>query len=164
MGKRTGVAGVIMGFLGGCVAEPTPTVAPLPLEDTRGAPAPAAVLPSPAMGPLLTAERAAQGRGPLVESARLSAAAQAHADDMVAQSYFSHTGADGSQFTARARAAGYGCVMAENIAFGQRSAQEVVAVWMNSAGHRRNILLPDAREFGIGRAGTMWVLMLGGTC
>jgi uncharacterized protein YkwD len=36
--------------------------------------------------------------------------------------------------------------------------------WMNSSGHRRNILLSDARDYGLGRVGNMWVLMMGRGC
>ncbi len=113
---------------------------------------------------LLNRERAGQGRGALVEDARLSRAARDHAQDMVSNDYFSHDGQDGSSFVDRARAAGYTCPAAENLAFGQRSEAEVVSEWMTSAGHRRNILLGDATQFGVGRVGNMWVLMLGRGC
>lgn len=113
---------------------------------------------------MLNGERAANGLGSLVPDARLARAAQAHARDMVAQDYFSHEGANGSRFTDRARAAGYSCAAAENIAFGQRSEQAVLAEWMASPGHRRNILIRDAVQFGLGREGNMWVLMLGRGC
>ncbi len=122
------------------------------------------VTPSGDMAAQLNSQRAAQGLGAVRENARLSAAAQAHAQDMAAQGYFSHTGANGSAFTDRARAAGYGCAIAENIAAGQRSEAEVVAGWMTSTGHRRNILQARASEFGIGRAGNTWVLMMGRGC
>jgi len=87
-----------------------------------------------------------------------------HAEDMVAQNYFSHTGANGSRFTQRARAAGYGCAIAENIASGHPTEGAVMAAWMQSSGHRRNILMPNAVEFGIGRSGNIWVLMMGSGC
>lgn len=113
---------------------------------------------------LINEERTKSGLGLLVENARLSAAAQAHAADMAAQGYFSHTGLNGSTFSERAQAAGYACAAAENIAAGQRSEADVMTGWMNSAGHRRNILLRDATQFGLGRAGNTWVLMLGRGC
>lgn len=139
---------------------------PTPSATTTTTPAAQIVAPAPSgsMAALLNTQRAAQGRGPVSEDARLSAAAQAHAQDMVNNDYFSHTGLNGSRFTQRAQAAGYGCAVAENIAFGQRSEAEVINVWMNSSGHRRNILMGRASEFGIGRAGTMWVLMMGSGC
>jgi len=81
--------------------------------------------------------------------------------DAAVGGYFSHTGQNGSSFSDRARAAGYTCAAAENIASGQRSEAEVMTSWLNSPGHRRNILLRDVVDIGIGRVGTMWVMMLG---
>lgn len=113
---------------------------------------------------LINAERAEQGRTPLNENAALSRASRDHARDMVNNGYFSHQGRNGSSFSDRARAAGYTCAAAENIASGQETASQVINGWMNSPGHRRKILLVDATEFGIGQVGTMWVLMLGRGC
>ena len=137
-----------------------------PAPEARQVEAIAAPMPqfSGSMVSLLNTERAGQGRGRLVEDPRLSRAALDHAEDMVRNDCFSHQGQTGSSFTDRARAAGYTCAAAENIAFGQRSEIEVVTEWMDSPGHRRNILLRDATEFGIGRVGNMWVLMLGRGC
>lgn len=130
------------------------------------APAPVVVATPVAMSftERLNSERAANGLGSVVPDDRLSRAAQAHARDMVANDTFSHVGANGSSFADRARAAGYGCAAAENIAFGQRSEDEVMDAWMASPGHRRNILLRDAVQFGLGREGNMWVLVLGRGC
>ena len=116
------------------------------------------------MQDILNQQRAEHGLGPVVENLKLSAAATAHAHDMMARGYFSHVGQNGSTFSDRAGASGYLCAAAENIASGQPTEADVVSAWMNSAGHRRNILLPDAKEFGIGRAGDIWVLMLGRGC
>lgn len=116
------------------------------------------------MTPLLNAARAQQGRGAITQDVRLTRAAQAHAQDMLANDYFSHAGRNGSSFSDRARAAGYPCAAAENIAFGQTSEAAVMDAWMTLSGHRRNILLADATEFGIGRAGDMWVLVMGRGC
>lgn len=125
---------------------------------------PVAALQQGQIATLLNSQRAAQGLGPLSEDANLSRAARAHAQDMVTQGYFSHVGQNGSSFVQRAQASGYACVAAENIAQGQRSEAEVMTGWMNSTGHRRNILLRDATEFGIGLVNNMWVLMLGRGC
>lgn len=144
--------------LGACVTTTTTSTMPAPI------PAASVTAPVGSMTALMNAARAGQGRGGVVENARLSRAAQLHAQDMVAQNYFSHSGANGSSFTQRAQAAGYGCAIAENIASGQPSEAAVMEAWMQSSGHRRNILLPNAREFGIGRSGTMWVLMMGSGC
>ena len=62
----------------------------------------------------------------------------------------SHIGGDGSRFTDRLHAAGYPRPGAENIAFGQRTAARVVADWMASSGHRRNILNCAYTTIGVG--------------
>jgi uncharacterized protein YkwD len=135
------------------------------VEAPQSAPAAAvSVAQQGQIGALLNAQRSAQGLGPLSEDRTLSRAARAYAQDMVTHSYFSHTGRDGSSFVDRAQAAGYSCVSAENLAEGQRTEVDVVTAWMNSSGHRRNILLGDAAEYGIGRVDNMWVLMLGRGC
>lgn len=148
--------------LAGCQQAPPPATGPTALQ-AEFAPVPM-VAPSGSMMQLLNSARAAQGLGPLTEDSTLSRAALAHAMDMQRNDYFSHVGQNGSSFTDRARAAGYSCAAAENIAFGQSSEAEVMAAWMSSSGHRRNILLGDATEFGIGRVGNIWVQMFGRGC
>ena len=113
---------------------------------------------------LLNAQRSSRGLSGLSEDARLSQAAAAHARDMATNGYFSHTSLDGTTFDQRARRAGYSCIAAENIAEGQRTEAAVMSAWMNSAGHRANILNPRYREFGIGRSGNVWVMMFGRGC
>ncbi|WP_367136577.1 MULTISPECIES: CAP domain-containing protein [Streptomyces] len=116
---------------------------------------------------LTNAERAAAGLRPLAEDHRLAAAAQAHSDDMVARDFYAHTSPEGSEPWDRARAAGAPHPgIGENIACGQRSAAEVVQGWMNSPGHRANILKPDFAYIGIGyatgsSAGTYWTQLFG---
>ena len=123
-----------------------------------------AAVPASGMAALINQQRAANGLGPVTEDARLSRASRDHAQDMVTNDYFSHRGLNGSDLGTRARAAGYNCVAAENIAWGQQSEVEVMTAWMNSPGHRRNILLRDAEEFGVGRFNNHWVVMLGRGC
>ncbi|EXU65122.1 stress protein [Streptomyces sp. PRh5] len=116
---------------------------------------------------LTNAERAAARLAPLAPDPRLTAAAQAHSDDMVARDFYSHTGPEGHQPWDRARAAGATHRgIGENIACGQRSPEEVVRGWMNSRGHRANILKPDFTHIGVGhatgsRAGTYWTQVFG---
>ena len=106
---------------------------------------------------------------PLALNPKLNAAAQAHADDMAERSYYSHQSQDGRSANDRMRAQGYqSAITAENIAAGQQSAEEVVAGWLKSAGHCRNILMPDLREIGLGVAikpsserGSYWVQNFG---
>ncbi|MEV0738840.1 CAP domain-containing protein [Streptomyces sp. NPDC050549] len=103
---------------------------------------------------LTNAERAGAGLRPLAVDPLLAAAAQEHSTDMVARAFYSHTSPDGSQPWDRAAAAGSRRrTIGENIACGQRSPGEVVEGWMNSPGHRANILKPDFTHIGIGFAG-----------
>ncbi|WP_405676526.1 CAP domain-containing protein [Streptomyces sp. NBC_01511] len=116
---------------------------------------------------LTNAERSAAGLRPLAGDPRLTTAAQAHSDDMVTRGFYAHTSPDGRQPWDRAAAAG--CAhrgIGENIACGQRSAAEVVRGWMDSPGHRANILKPDFTHIGIGfrgggETGTYWTQLFG---
>jgi len=96
--------------------------------------------------------RESAGLAPLTVSDRLAAAAQGHADDMAGRRRMSHRGGDGSSPFRRMEAAGYRYQRAgENVAQGQRSVAEVMASWMSSPGHKRNIL-GKFTEIGAGRA------------
>jgi uncharacterized protein YkwD len=122
----------------------------------------APVLPVAAAAPVLSdllsqvvaltnAERAKAGCGPLTVDSRLTAAAQAHSDDMATRNYFSHTSQDGRTPFQRMAAAGYQfSIAAENIAAGQRTPADVMTGWMNSAGHRANILNCSLKQIGVG--------------
>ncbi|MEV0176119.1 CAP domain-containing protein [Streptomyces sp. NPDC050803] len=116
---------------------------------------------------LTNRERTRAGLPPLAVDPVLTAAAQAHSADMVARAFYSHTSPDGSRPWDRAAAAGSARrSIGENIACGQRSAAEVVEGWMNSPGHRANILKPDFTHIGVGfagggRAGTYWTQVFG---
>lgn len=101
----------------------------------------------------VNAERAAQGRPPLVVDPRLNAAAQAHAEDMLAYTYYSHQALSGSMPRQRLQAAGYVAdIVAENIAAGQVSVENVMEAWLHSSDHRRNILDPRFTHIGMGIA------------
>ena len=81
---------------------------------------------------------------PLRWNAALEQAAVGHSEWMQANNTFSHTGADGSTVGTRATAAGYAWKMVgENIAAGQRDVPSVIAAWLESEGHCRNIMHPD---------------------
>ncbi|MEN3534483.1 CAP domain-containing protein [Microbispora sp. ZYX-F-249] len=108
---------------------------------------------------LTNAERAKAGCGPLKHDARLRAAAYAHSADMSAKNYFDHTSKDGRSFADRITAAGYTWrAAAENIAKGYGTAQAVVQGWMNSPGHRQNILNCTYTDIGVGyvASGAYW--------
>ena len=105
---------------------------------------------------LLNARRAEHDLPPLREHPRLQRAAQAHAEDLGARDYFAHRGADGSSPHERIRRAGYpGSATGENLAWGERTEStpgSIVEGWMDSPGHRANILRREFREVGTGIA------------
>jgi stress response protein SCP2 len=116
---------------------------------------------------LTNAERGRAGLRALVFDPRLAAAAQAHSEHMAAAGFFAHESPDGRQAWDRVAAAGYQYAkVAENIAAGQPSPAEVVAGWMDSPGHRKNILDSDVTQIGVGRAdggsyGVYWTQVFG---
>ncbi|MFF7640366.1 CAP domain-containing protein [Streptomyces canus] len=116
---------------------------------------------------LTNRERARAGLPPLAVDPLLARAAQAYSTDMAVRAFYSHTSPEGTQPWDRAAAAGSARrSIGENIACGQRSAAEVVEGWMNSPGHRANILKPDFTHIGIGfagggPAGTYWTQLFG---
>ncbi|MCF4136845.1 sigma-70 family RNA polymerase sigma factor [Streptomyces sp. Tue 6430] len=100
---------------------------------------------------LVNKERAAAGCGPLTDDAKLRNAAQGHSDDMAARDFFDHTNPDGADPGKRITAAGYRwSTYGENIAKGQQTAESVMTSWMNSPGHRANILNCAFKNIGVG--------------
>ena len=88
----------------------------------------------------------------LTVNRKLMAAAQAHAEDMAARRKMSHTGGDGSSSSEQIKARGYRYFRTgENIAAGHFSADGVMKGWMDSPGHKRNIL-GGFSEIGVGCA------------
>ncbi len=86
-------------------------------------------------------EREKEELAPLAPNEKLKAVAQAHADDMAKHRKMDHKGSDGSTPFERMKKAGYLFQNAgENIAFGQRGLGELMKIWMNSEGHKQNIL------------------------
>ena len=102
---------------------------------------------------LVNEERAKAGIGSLKLDADLSAVAQQHCNDMIARHFFDHINPDGdSPFD---RMLNYGIrymAAGENIAAGQITPEEVVQAWMNSPGHRANILNGAYGKIGIAYA------------
>lgn len=103
--------------------------------------------------------RAAKGCKALKKSGKLTRTAQGHADDMSAQRYFSHTSKNGRTWDRRIREEGFEKPGGQNIARGFSSARGVHRAWMDSPGHRRNILNCDLRYIGVGYEadGLYWV-------
>lgn len=109
---------------------------------------------------LVNQKRAAAGCVALRTDSRLTQAAVGHSVDMAARGYFAHDTPEGVSFVARDEAAGYRQPGGENIAEGQRDPNEVMTAWMNSSGHRANILNCQFRAIGVGvyrgSAGLYW--------
>ena len=97
---------------------------------------------------LVNVERARVGVAPLRLADDLQRAASVRARETVYK--FSHTRPDGSDCFTVLKNRGRTC--GENIAAGQSTPEAVVDSWMNSEGHRHNILNPDFRELGVGYA------------
>lgn len=100
---------------------------------------------------LVNQERVAVGIAPLAWDDGAAQVAYAHSVDMDVRDFFSHTNPDGQEPWDRLSAAGIGWSTAgENIAYGQPDAASVMTAWMNSPGHRDNILRASFTRLGVG--------------
>ncbi|WP_042346765.1 CAP domain-containing protein [Bacillus massiliigorillae] len=100
---------------------------------------------------LTNAERAKQGLKPLTLDVELSKVARIKSQDMKDKNYFDHNSPTyGSPFDMMKKFGISYNYAGENIAQGQRSPEEVVKAWMNSQGHRENIMNPNYTHIGIG--------------
>ncbi|WP_455353092.1 CAP domain-containing protein [Streptomyces sp. SYSU K217416] len=142
-----------------------PTTAPTTAPSTPSAPKTTA----PASGTarvvqLVNSERSKAGCAPLTVNAKLTQAAQNHSKDMAAHRNMSHTGSDGSSPGDRITRAGYSwSTYGENVAYGYSTPESVMAGWMSSPGHKRNILNCAFKEIGVGLAqpGNYWTQSFG---
>ncbi len=90
-----------------------------------------------------------KGAEPLVWNQTLADAAKVQANYLIKKNKLSHTGANGSNVGMRVKKLGYKWIaVSENLAIGQITLKEVIQDWMQSPGHRRNILEPAFTEFG----------------
>ena len=100
---------------------------------------------------LTNIERSKAGLPPLKFNPVLGAAAQKHSVDMALNDFFGHTGSTGSKLGDRVSSEGYKwSYCAENVYAGGSTPEKAVEGWMNSTGHRNNILSPKSKEIGIG--------------
>ena len=102
---------------------------------------------------LVNQARAGAGAGPLTYDPILGQVAEDHSADMLARDFFAHTNPDGTTAGTRIRNAGGQFATgrtAENIAVGYSTPEAVVNGWLNSPGHRANILNPNLTTIGIG--------------
>ncbi|WP_299515757.1 CAP domain-containing protein [uncultured Rummeliibacillus sp.] len=108
---------------------------------------------------LTNAERAKEGLPALQADTTLMKSARAKSDDMAKNNYFSHTSPTyGSPFDQMKSFGISYKAAAENIAQGQKTPQEVVQAWMNSSGHRANIMNGSYTHIGVGYSanGNYW--------
>lgn len=102
---------------------------------------------------LVNAEREKVGVGALKINKLLESTAQQHSEDMLENDFFDHTNLNGESPFDRMRKNGINYMSAaENIAYGQDTPEEVMTSWMNSDGHRANILNASYTEIGVGIA------------
>ncbi|MFD5480624.1 CAP domain-containing protein [Streptomyces hawaiiensis] len=99
---------------------------------------------------LVNEERAKVGCSPVAANSALTGLAQSYSEDMAARGFFDHTDPDGRTPWDRAEKAGISNLGGENIARGQADAAAVMDAWMNSPGHRANILNCDFKTLGVG--------------
>ncbi|MFJ7336040.1 CAP domain-containing protein [Streptomyces sp. NPDC101110] len=99
---------------------------------------------------LVNEERAKVGCSPVAANSALTELAQNYSEEMAARGFFDHTDPDGRTPWDRAEKAGIANLGGENIARGQADAAAVMDAWMNSPGHRANILNCDFKTLGVG--------------
>jgi uncharacterized protein YkwD len=155
-------------------AEPTRAAAPVPTPNrtTSSAPRPSpstpasppsSAAPSRSSGPteseaeqvvaLVNEERADAGCRPVAVDSKLTTAAQLHSEDQAEHQNMSHTGSDGSTLEQRVDRVGYKWhMLGENVAYGQTTPAQVMDAWMNSEGHRENIINCQFDDIGVGAA------------
>ncbi len=119
---------------------------------------------------LVNEEREKKGLGSLRPQSLLQGVAEAYAQDMANRDFFSHKDPEGRASVDRIRASGYldspcdcswSYVTGENLAKGQKTAKQVMQDWMDSPGHRENILHPRFTEIGIAFYDGYWVQNFG---
>ena len=111
---------------------------------------------------LVNAQRVQNGLKPLAENWELSRVARYKSADMAGKRYFSHESPTYGSPYQMMRSFGISFRFAgENIAYGQRTPAAVVSAWMNSSGHRANILSSSYTQIGVGyhEAGNYWTQM-----
>ncbi|MCW7943835.1 SCP-like protein [Streptomyces hygroscopicus] len=143
----------------------TRTPSPTPTRTATAAPPTDKATPQPAAPPvrastqsateaevltLVNQERAKVGCSPVTASSGLTKLAELFSADMAARNFFDHTDPSGRDPWDRAAGLGIIGLGGENIARGQATAQDVMDAWMNSPGHRANILNCDFKTLGVG--------------
>jgi hypothetical protein len=142
------IALVIMGLVGGMGIRPGGSA-----SKTQAVLAYAAEMSQNGLLSGTNAERTSRGLPAFSLNSKLNQAAQAKANDMVARDYWSHNTPDGEQPWVFFKNAGYAYKKAgENLAYGFSTSNETIVGWMNSDGHRANILDTSYKDVGFGFA------------
>lgn len=146
---------VIVAACGGQTAQTTVQSNPVSTA-TPGAPA----------GQQINAIRSRAGLPSLRRNSLLDRAALAHAQDMAANSFMSHTGSDGSTLRKRVNRTGYvWCTLGENVSRGHRTNARAIEGWRTSPGHYKNMVNAKAREYGFANVNGFRTLVVGsGKC
>ncbi|GAU70127.1 membrane protein CrgA [Streptomyces sp. NBRC 110611] len=133
-------------------AAPAPTASPPEITEPPEPPEPPDAPPSAAerVLALVNQERARAGCSPVTADRKLGALAQRFSDDMARRGFFGHTDPDGDTPWDRARDLGIDNLGGENLARGQADAEAVMETWLDSPGHRANILNCEYRTLGVG--------------
>ncbi|MDQ0115294.1 CAP domain-containing protein [Paenibacillus harenae] len=143
-------------------AKPTtkPTTTPAPTAKPTTAPSTGLSAFQSQVVDLVNQERAKAGLSALKSDTLLTKVATEKARDMDVNNYFSHTSPTyGSPFDMMRQFGVTYSYAGENIASGQRTPQEVMTAWMNSSGHRANILNGSFTKIGVGYVNGEWVQM-----
>jgi uncharacterized protein YkwD len=110
---------------------------------------------------LVNAKRRSMGCPELIWDDRVAAIASAHSADMDSRNFFSHTNPEGRDPFDRLQMTNVAFfAAAENIAFGPKTGHEVYETWLDSPGHRRNMLDCRFTRHGVGRVGDRWTHVL----
>jgi uncharacterized protein YkwD len=92
----------------------------------------------------------------------LELVAHDHSLDMDKNKFLNHTGSNGSNPGQRMNRRGYDWrTYGENIASGQKTEEDVIAAWLKSPGHCKNIMNPAFKDMGISRVGNYWTQVFG---
>ncbi len=131
-------------------AAPTSTPTAVPTTAPTQAPSGLSAMEQEVLA-LVNSERAKNGLSALSWADDVAAVARAHSSDMINRGFFSHTNPDGESPFDRLKNNGISYrTAAENIAYGQKTPADVMNAWMNSSGHRANILNKNVTELGVG--------------
>lgn len=118
---------------------------------------------------LINKERKDDGLPPLSEQSQLTQAARQHSEDMACSQFFSHVSPTNGDVVRRVTLIGYDySAIGENIAAGYDSPESIIQAWMESTGHRANILNSTFTQIGVGfvmvegsASYTYWTLLVG---